>query len=387
MKKRQFSVNRAAALLFIGMLAVVCIFNFITRDKEFSDKENRVLEQKPRLTASGIESGRFMDQYESYKSDQFAGRNLWVSLKTNMDLLIGKRDSNGVFKGKDSYLLEDIAQADENQLAKNLEAMKSFRKKYPGKSFYMLLVPNAANVLSDELPSFAVTENQSEQFQEIQAQLGEDFTWVDVQKILKKHKDKFIYYHTDHHWTTLGAYYAYEELAKTMGLDTSKSPELKPYAVTGDFNGTLSAVSGYESGFKEPIYIYSAEKVKDNPEVVVNYVEEQKKTASLYDSSKLKERDKYAVFLGGNYPIISIKTAGESKERLLLIKDSYANCLIPFLLPYYREIIVIDPRYYSGDINKVMKENRIGSVLFLYNGNTFMEDNSISGVLTDGETE
>lgn len=387
MKKRQISVNRAAALLFIGMLAVVCIFNFITRDKEFSDKENRVLEQKPRLTASGIESGRFMDQYESYKSDQFAGRNLWVSLKTNMDLLIGKRDSNGVFKGKDSYLLEDIAQADENQLAKNLEAMKSFRKKYPRKSFYMLLVPNAANVLSDELPSFAVTENQSEQFQEIQAQLGEDFTWVDVQKILKKHRDKFIYYHTDHHWTTLGAYYAYEELAKTMGLDTSKSPELKPYAVTGDFNGTLSAVSGYESGFKEPIYIYSAEKVKDNPEVVVNYVEEQKKTASLYDSSKLKERDKYAVFLGGNYPIISIKTAGESKERLLLIKDSYANCLIPFLLPYYREIIVIDPRYYSGDINKVMKENRIGSVLFLYNGNTFMEDNSISGVLTDGETE
>lgn len=387
MKKRQFSVNHAAALLFIGMLAVISIFNFITKDKEFSDKENRVLEQKPQLTVSGIESGRFMDQYEAYKSDQFAGRNLWVSLKTRMDLLAGKRESNGVFKGKDSYLLEDIAQADEEQLTRNLEAMKSFRKKYPGKSFYMLLVPNAANVLSDKLPSFAVTEDQPEQFQEIQKQLGEDFTWVDVQKTLKKHKDKSIYYHTDHHWTTLGAYYAYAELAKAMELDTSKSPELKPYAVTGDFNGTLSAVSGYESGFKEPIYIYSAEKVKENPEVVVNYVEEQRKTATLYDSSRLKERDKYAVFLGGNYPIISIKTAGESKERLLLIKDSYANCLIPFLLPYYREIIVIDPRYYSGNINKVMQENRIGSVLFLYNGNTFMEDNSISGVLTDGETE
>lgn len=251
----------------------------------------------------------------------------------------------------------------------------------------MALVPNAANILSDELPAFAVTENQTEQFKEIKKGLGDSITWVDIQKALQKQQDKSIYYHTDHHWTTLGAYYAYEAIAKSMKLDMSKVPELKPYAVTGDFNGTLAATSGYEGGFREPIYIYSAEKIKDNPQVVVNYVEEQKKTATLYDSSKLKERDKYAVFLGGNYPMIDIRTTADSTDRLLLMKDSYANCLIPFLIPHYREIIVIDPRYYAGNIHRVMKENKVDSVLFLYNGNTFVEDNSISGVLADDETE
>ena len=113
----------------------------------------------------------------------------------------------------------------------------------------------------------------------------------------------------------------------------------------------------------------------------VNNVKEKKTTATLYDTSKLKGKDKYALFLGGNYPILDIKTTADSTDRLLIIKDSYANSLIPFLIPYYREIVVVDPRYYYDDIEKVMKKDNITSVLFLYNGNTFVKDNSISGVL------
>ena len=126
---------------------------------------------------------------------------------------------------------------------------------------------------------------------------------------------------------------------------------------------------------------------KDETEIVVTYTDEQRKTATLYDRSKLESRDKYAVFFGGNFSMMDIRTTADSTDRLLLLKDSYANCLIPFLVPYYREIIVIDPRYYYGDIYQVMKENKITSVLFLYNGNTFVEDNSISGVLESHETE
>ncbi len=386
-KKGRSGSYRFAAFLFIGLVAAICIFNLISKDKKYSEKENRVLQQKPSVSAEGIESGRFMDQYETYKADQFVGRGAWVSLKTKVSLLMGERESNGIFKGKKSYLLEDIACPDEEQLAQNLEAMKEFRKEYPKVKFYMLLAPNAANVLSDKLPSLAVTEDQQEQFKEVRETLGGDYVWVDAQKVLEKHKDKYIYYHTDHHWTTLGAYYAYMELAGTMELDTGKDPELEAYAVTGDFNGTLSASSGYEGGYCEPIYIYSAEDIGENPEVVVDYVEEEKKTATLYDRTKLEGRDKYAVFLGGNYPRIDIRTMADSKDRLLLVKDSYANCLIPFLIPHYREIVVIDPRYYYGDIRKVMEEERIKNVLFLYNGNTFMNDNNISGVLADDEAE
>ena len=129
---------------------------------------------------------------------------------------------------------------------------------------------------------------------------------------------------------------------------------MKPYAVTNDFNGTLSATSGYETGYEEPIYIYASEQTEDMPEVVVNYVNEKKKTATLYDTSKLEEKDKYAVFLGGNYPLIDIRTTADTTDRLLLIKDSYANCMIPFLTPYFREIVVFDPRYYYVVIKELM---------------------------------
>ena len=198
---------------------------------------------------------------------------------------------------------------------------------------------------------------------------------------LKKHRAEEIYYHTDHHWTTLGAYYGYQALAAAMKLDTSKAPAMKSYAVTNSFNGTLSATSGYETDYNEPIYIYAPDDLKTAPQVVVNNVNEKKKTATLYDTSKLKEKDKYALFLGGNYPVLDIRTTADTTDRLLLVKDSYANSVIPFLTAYYREIIVVDPRYYYDDIREVMKKNKITSVLFLYNGNTFVQDNSISGVL------
>lgn len=379
--------KKAIALLFLGVMGFIVLINLLTGDKEFSEKENRMLEQKPQLTLSGIESGRFMDQYESYKSDQFAGRNLWVALKTRIDLLAGKRESNGIFKGKDQYLLEDIARPNEEQMQQNLEAIQEFQKKYSDIPMYMMLVPDAANVLESKLPNFAVTEDQDEIFAKIQENLGERITWIDVGKVLKEHKKEKIYYRTDHHWTTLGAYYAYQQLALTMQLDTSKEPKLTEYAVTSTFNGTLSASSGYETGYEEPIYIYAPQNDDDAPKIVVNYVEEQKKTATLYDRSKLDEKDKYAVFLSGNHATVDIRTTADTTDRLLLIKDSYANCLVPFLTPYYREIIIIDPRYYYGNLDEVMEENKITSVLFLYNGNTFVEDNSISGVLQNDETE
>lgn len=381
MQNRRKLQERMVAILFLGVLALICLINFATKDKEFSAKENRVLQQKPVLSLSSLESGRWMEQYETYVSDQLAGRNFWVTLKTRVDLLSGKRKSNGVFKGKDGYLLEDIAQPDKEQLQANLQAMRIFEETYPEIPMYMMLVPNAANIESDRLPRFAVTADQEKQFKEIKEELGTAYQWVDVSSALKAHKEEVIYYHTDHHWTTLGAYYGFEALADAVGVDISKISDMKPYAVSDSFNGTLSSTSGYETNRKEPVYIYAPENMETATQVVVTNVNEKKKTATLYDASKLEGKDQYALFLGGNYPRLDIKTTSESKERLLLIKDSYANSVIPFLIPYYREIIVVDPRYYYDAISSVMEEKQITSVLFLYNGNTFVKDNSIGGVL------
>lgn len=393
-KRRRNSRNKRAksrklwmARMFLILLFLICLLNIVWPSREFSEKENRMLEQKPELTLSGIESGRFMEQYESYQSDQIAGRDLWVQLKTRVDLLMGKRESNGVYKGKSKYLMEDIKTPNQEQMEHNLTSMCSFQEAYPDIPMYMMLVPNAANVLSDKLPSFAVTRDQDKDFAEIQKALKGHLTWVDVSSAMEDHKSENIYYHTDHHWTSLGAKYGYEALAEALQLDTSKEVELKPYAVSDSFNGTLSATSGYETGYEEPMYVYLPKEEGTGPEVVVSYVEEQEKKATLYDTSKLKEKDKYAMFLGGNSGLIDIRTTADSTDRLLIVKDSYANSLVPFLTPYYREIFMVDPRYYYGDIHEIMENNKITSVLFLYNGNTFVEDNSISGVLENAETE
>ena len=393
-KRRRNSRNKRAksrklwmARMFLILLFLICLLNIVWPSREFSEKENRMLEQKPELTLSGIESGRFMEQYESYQSDQIAGRDLWVQLKTRVDLLMGKRESNGVYKGKSKYLMEDIKTPNQEQMEHNLASMCSFQEAYPDIPMYMMLVPDAANVLSDKLPSFAVTRDQDKDFAEIQKALKGHLTWVDVSSAMKDHKSENIYYHTDHHWTSLGAKYGYEALAEALQLDTSKEVELKPYAVSDSFNGTLSATSGYETGYEEPMYVYLPKEEGTGPEVVVSYVEEQEKKATLYDTSKLKEKDKYAMFLGGNSGLIDIRTTADSTDRLLIVKDSYANSLVPFLTPYYREIFMVDPRYYYGDIHEIMENNKITSVLFLYNGNTFVEDNSISGVLENAETE
>lgn len=393
-KRRRNSRNKRAksrklwmARMFLILLFLICLLNIVWPSREFSEKENRMLEQKPELTLSGIESGRFMEQYESYQSDQIAGRDLWVQLKTRVDLLMGKRESNGVYKGKSKYLMEDIKTPNQEQMEHNLASMCNFQEAYPDIPMYMMLVPNAANVLSDKLPSFAVTRDQDKDFAEIQKALKGHLTWVDVSSAMKDHKSENIYYHTDHHWTSLGAKYGYEALAEALQLDTSKEVELKPYAVSDSFNGTLSATSGYETGYEEPMYVYLPKEEGTGPEVVVSYVEEQEKKATLYDTSKLKEKDKYAMFLGGNSGLIDIRTTADSTDRLLIVKDSYANSLVPFLTPYYREIFMVDPRYYYGDIHEIMENNKITSVLFLYNGNTFVEDNSISGVLENAETE
>lgn len=393
-KRRRDSRNKRAksrklwmARMFLILLFLICLLNIVWPSREFSEKENRMLEQKPELTLSGIESGRFMEQYESYQSDQIAGRDLWVQLKTRVDLLMGKRESNGVYKGKSKYLMEDIKTPNQEQMEHNLASMCSFQEAYPDIPMYMMLVPNAANVLSDKLPSFAVTRDQDKDFAEIQKALKGHLTWVDVSSAMEDHKSENIYYHTDHHWTSLGAKYGYEALAEALQLDTSKEVELKPYAVSDSFNGTLSATSGYETGYEEPMYVYLPKEEGTGPEVVVSYVEEQEKKATLYDTSKLKEKDKYAMFLGGNSGLIDIRTTADSTDRLLIVKDSYANSLVPFLTPYYREIFMVDPRYYYGDIHEIMENNKITSVLFLYNGNTFVEDNSISGVLENAETE
>lgn len=366
--------------VFCLLMIVLCGINLLKKDKPFSETENRMLEGKPKLSVGNVISGKYMEQYTSYKSDQFVGRDFWISMKTGVDYMLGKREENGVYNGKDHYLMEQIKAPVSRAYEENIKAMKQFKEKYPNIPMKMMLVPNAANILNEKLPALAVVKDQTKLFQKVEKDLKDSYEWLDLTKTMKKHKKEEIYYHTDHHWTTLGAYYAYQEYMKAK--DEKELVEFQKYPVTNQFNGTLSSTSGYERNYKERINVYLPKE--DSVEYVVEYREEQKKTTTVYNKEKLKGKDKYGMFFDGNHAVVDIKTTAASDEKLLILKDSYANCFVPFLIPYYREIMMIDPRYYYGDLYELLDSENYSEVLFLYNGNTFLEDNSISGVLDAG---
>lgn len=382
MKKK--STDQILGLCFIVILAAVFIINLIVPDKSFSSEENRVLQKLPEFSFSSYTEGRYETKLETYVNDQFLGRNQFIKIKTASDVTAGKLESNGVYRCKDSYLMESVTVPSDKWMKNTVSSLKQFKRHYKKLDMYFLLAPNAANILEDKLPAFVKTPDQDKYIDQFYKEIGKaGYTPVDVRKTLEKEaeNDKTqLYYRTDHHWTTDGAFLAYKNAAKTMNLDDKIS--YKRYVVKNDFRGTLASKSGFTNGKNDPLIIYMPNKDKDYNNSVIYYADTKTKTTEFYQLDNLDSKDAYTVFGGSNHPIYTIKTPAENSERLLLVKDSYANSMIPFLAQNFREIVVIDPRYFYDNIDDIIKAESITQVMFLYNANTFFADNSLEMMLT-----
>ena len=358
-------------LVFLVILIVIVTLNTTKKDIKFSESENRILAQKPKFSIERLLEGRYTKKYEKYKVDQFVDRDGWMKLKS---------ESNGIYKGSDDYLIESFEVPDSEIVSRNIKAINDFNKKHKDINQYMLIAPNAVSILSEKLPPYAPVVSQKLVMDNFAKTLNKGINYIDVYNTLDKHDKEYIYYKTDHHWTTLGAYYSFLEAAKAMDLEVKKD-YYNVERVSNDFYGTLYSKSGYE--VKTPDYIDVYLPKDENDEYVVNYVEEQKKSASFYDSEKLETKDKYGMFLGGNHPVVKIKTTSKEDRKLLVFKDSYANSFVPFLTQYFSDIIMVDPRYYYDDIEKLIEEEGISDILYLYNANTFFSDTSLELVLNN----
>ena len=389
MKKKpngyRYFYHLTGCLFGIFILAVL-IINFLVPDRGFSQKENRVLASRPAISVSQLTSGKFADGYETYVNDQFFLRDWWITLRATAQRILGNTEENGVFLGKNGYLMEDFTAPSQERLNRTVNAMTDFAARHSDLPQYALIAPNAVNILSDKLPALAAATDQNPYLNATAAALEKaGVTFVDVRDTLSQHKDDGIYYHTDHHWTTQGAYFAYMQLAKVLGIDSS-SISYDKLPVSMSFQGTLSAKSGFRASEKEEMDVFLP-RDDSVPSSVVNYVDEQKKSASFYDTEKLETRDKYALFFGGNHAQIKISTPTETDNTLLVLKDSYANSFIPFLAQHYRKIIMIDPRYYFGDLEQLMQVENVQEILYLYNANTFFTDTSLELALTTAEQD
>ncbi len=383
-RREQKKANRILAVIFIAVLIGFFVVNLAVRDRASSELENRSLSQVPKVTWQGITSGTFMDRFETYESDQFVGRDAFREIYTFFRRVGGKHEENGVYLGKKQQLLEDISVPEAELLSEDVEGLNNYSAAHPDVTSHILLVPDTASILENRLPAFVTVADQDSLFDDLNSQLDPDIVWMDAASALRSDEEDKLYYKTDPHWTTEAAYRVFLDTASDLGIDDPEATEYETYCATADFNGTLASTSGFHLGLKETIDVMLP---VNETSYIVTYEEEQERTPSVYNVDSLGERDKYAVFFGGNHPLIDIETASEDDRVLLVVKDSFANCYIPFLIPHYGRIIVVDPRYYAGGIEEVTETYGVTDTLFLYSGNTFFTDTNLNGFLdTDAGT-
>lgn len=364
---------------FCFIIGVGGLVNFLAKDRDFSESENRVLASFPKLTLSSVADGTFMKNFETYMSDQFVLRDRMISLKSYFDRLSGLRESNGVYIADDGFLIEKPSKYTAKKAKAMTKSINSFMEKYPDLTKMVAISPNASYIYSEKLPSGVEPHSQYSELKGIMNRLeGENYKFLNVSKALKNAKEKNdVFYRTDHHWTTRGAYAVFGAIAEKWNLDKD-GVEYEFLTVSSDFEGTLASKTGIHDQ-KDKVEICLPKNSEGS--YIVSYEAEGRRTTSLFEPSKLKQKNKYEVFLGGNYDKVVIDTVSTSRATLLIIKDSYANCLIPMLTPYFAKIVVVDPRYMTDSIHTVMDEYNISHVLFLYNLNTFLQDTSLEDAL------
>lgn len=375
MKDKMTKLSKKMSPILAVCVVIVCVLNLLWPDAKTSSMENRSLQQFPTISLSSINDGQFFKDVNNWYSDQFVGRDQWIQLKYLISKMTGVKKIDDVYLGKGA-LIEDTSAVNEEQKERNIQAINQFCTK-SGKASYFLLAPNAVSVQSDKLPSFATPLDQNAQIDDYLSKLDASIQKVDVRDSFKEHKNEYLYYKTDHHWTSLGSYYAYQALSSSMDLGQTEISDYHVYPVSTDFKGTLSGKVG--SAFMEDqIDIYVP---KENSEYIMTDETSRDSSRSIYSMDALHTKDQYTVFLSGNTGRISLEMDNDSDRHLLLIKDSYANSMIQFLIPHFRTIDIIDPRYYFEDVSKLLDSQLITDILFLYNSNTLMQDTSIADCL------
>ncbi len=364
--------KRLPGVIFMVLLLGLAGKEALSHQRTYSPVEKRELQTRPEISITKVLDGRFQKKYESYLRDQFPGRDHWVSFQTDMELFMGKNEIHNVYIGKNHYLLEHYTEKefDPQQISKNLQALEKFvGKAKQNADVHVMMVPTKSWVLREKLPAFAPHYKEQKFYDALQQKLEKEDVLISVEPVLDAHKEEEIYYRTDHHWTTLGAWYAYEQYTKAVGGDLQRAQGKKKFrCISKDFYGTTYAKINYARQ-ADKIEIYEpADKLR----VVYNMGE--KKTKTLYDVSFLKTADQYSVFTGGNQAVLEITGGIKNGKTLLLIKDSFANSILPFLAEDYEKLVVVDLRQLNVRGDRLLEMFSPTDILILYNSAQFAQD-------------
>lgn len=346
--------------IFIIPLTVFFLMFLLTDDSEFSESENRVLQTKPEFTTYGLFNGRYTKKFETYISDQFPFRNDFVAGKTLLDKMLLKKEGNGVYFGGDGYLLQKLNIPPKANIDRGINIIISMKEK--GYEVGTLLIPSSSLVYEDLLPRFTNSNNENNTLDYMASRLGKVVNYVDLRNDLIKNKDEYLYYKTDHHLTTRGSFTVYTSYINSTGKVPNSLGDYNIENASSKFLGSLYSKVIDRSLSPDSIELYHL----NNSSTKYTVERDGKVYDDIYFRDRLNEKDKYKVFLNDNYPYMKVSGNPKSQEEIVIIKDSYANSIIPFLLDHYKYIHVVDPRYYNTGLDKFIESLNCKNILYIF---------------------
>ena len=367
MTKKYSIVITVLFCLFIGGISLVSL---LLPDVSFSPLENRYLQSPPKLSLETLEDGSFMEDAEDYVSDHIVGRDFWVALKAWGERVSGKQENNGIYFAKDQTLISRVDDPDMDKVWTDMGYLDQLAGT-AGVPVYFGLIPTAAAVWADKLPQGAPTADELSIIDQLYFSTGA--STIDMASPLLQHKDEDIYYRTDHHWTSLGAYYGANAILEALGMEPLDLNDYEKTTVTEDFYGTLFSTSGVRWLPPDSIDTYiSGEGITNT-----YYDNGQLTDGPLYVDSYLDVKDKYSYFLGGVQGLRIIRTQQTDAPKILIVRDSYSDSLTPVLTERFSEIHLFDLRYNKTSLKDYIAQNDIDSVLVLYNFSNFVTDQNL----------
>ncbi|OKZ86317.1 MAG: hypothetical protein BHW04_07330 [Clostridium sp. 29_15] len=361
--------------VFSILVILFTVIDIINSPNEFSELENRKLSQMPILSLKSYIDTSFSSDYEKYINDQFFLRDNWIDLKSRIEYLLGKRENNDIIFGKENYLFKKFTTFNDEMLENNLNSIITFTNNY-NKEVDFFIIPNSYAVYDELTPRYLPLVDQLSLINSINSYLSlksnDHINTINVAEELLKNKDDYIYYKTDHHWTSYGAYLAYLTYMDYLGLEIVDINNLEKITIN-NFLGTYYNRSKYFKADSDFITYYN---------ILGLHIEiDGKEQLSLMDLDKFKVSDKYSAFLWGNNGLTKVINENISEERkgssILIFKDSYANSFIQFLSYNYEIIDIIDLRYFKESIRNFMKDKDYNEILIMYSFNNLSTDINI----------
>lgn len=369
----------APAVLFVAFIFGLAIWFVVNPKADYSSSEKRYLQQFPETSVDTVLSGEFSEKFETYFADHFPQRNMWVGLNSYYNLGIGLNGRNGVYNSADGYLI-NVPVDKENYVRKNIRVLAEFKEKIGDVPMTVMLAPSTGYIATDKLPLIHDSYNDDTYFAETAKTLGESgVNFVDLRETFKQKYAEGVqlYYRTDHHWTTDGAYEGYVKLCEKLGVQPADKDSFAKTAY-GGFYGTTYSTSGYWLTKPDSITVYDNQENTDK-NITVKISEDGKDNhyGSMFFYNHIDEDDKYPVFLDGNHALTEIQNKNAKNGTIVVIKDSFSHSLAPFLAENYSKVVLVDLRYYKQSVSDLIKKENPEQVVALYGIDNLATDTDI----------